>query len=292
MSKGENTGHRYYSGFDNVSTETLENFLEADFNASEDERSDVDTIIYINKLLGERETADEKASAEDIAAAKKEFYEKYYPCDDENFLFDFDEANDRPLDDKKQANVVRKTSFFWRRAVSVAAIFVVVLLGGTATAGALGYDPWKTVAQWTDNVFWFQSAKETPTTELQQTVEQYGFTEKLVPKWLPEGYDYVSTETSEYGNDVRIFAVFEKTVGTEIDNICIDVSYAEADDVHTIYEKDEQEVIAYAAGGVEHYILFDHEYTGIVWKNAKIECSVSGKFTQEEAKKIIDSIYE
>jgi hypothetical protein len=27
-------------------------------------------------------------------------------------------------------------------------------------------------------------------------------------------------------------------------------------------------------------------------KNAKIECSVSGKFTQEEAKKIIDSIYE
>jgi hypothetical protein len=90
MSKGENTGHRYYSGFDNVSTETLEKFLEADFNASEDERSDVDTIIYINKLLGERETADEKASAEDIAAAKKEFYEKYYPCDDENFLFDFE----------------------------------------------------------------------------------------------------------------------------------------------------------------------------------------------------------
>jgi hypothetical protein len=29
-----------------------------------------------------------------------------------------------------------------------------------------------------------------------------------------------------------------------------------------------------------------------VTKNAKIECSVSGKFTQEEAKKIIDSIYE
>ena len=60
----------------------------------------------------------------------------------------------------------------------------------------------------------------------------------------------------------------------------------------SIYEKDSNNVITYSVDGIEHYIMTNLERTKAVWMADNYECSITGKFSIEEAEKMIDSIYE
>ena len=72
-------GRLDYSKFDNVDTDILEALLRADFDAPEAERMEPEAALYILNLLAERQENEEAAEQFDVAAAKAEFDEKYYP---------------------------------------------------------------------------------------------------------------------------------------------------------------------------------------------------------------------
>ena len=288
MLRVENNGHLDYSEFDNASTEALQAFLEADFNAPEDERVDVETIIYITKLLCERENAET-----DVAAAKEVFRQKYYPINDDKFLFDFAEDDTASENKKKVVDIKDFRASFLRHVAGVAVIFVIVLFGGTVTAAAFGYNPWSAIAEWTDEKFWFESTKTSRTAELQQTLDDYGIYLPVAPNWLPQDYKQIDSNILQTETRTYIDYSYMRLTGDEEECLGIGITYHAPEDKFTaVYEKDAAEVITYTVNGIDHYIMYNMDCRTIAWVNTNVECVINGRFSIEEAKKMIDSIYE
>ncbi len=290
MSKVEEKGRPKYSKFDKMDTSVLEAILRADFDAPEAERLDVEVIIYISNLLAERQEIPQP----DVNKAKEEFFKYYYPL--EKSIYDFDDEDDNNFevetDTNKAASTMDKVLPFrkrlWRKFASAAAVFVIFMFGGTLTAYAFGYDPFAAVARWNDEHFWFE--KQINTTEITDILSDYSDVEHLVPKWLPEGYEFENVDIVQYPNGRIIRSSFVKNVDNEEFHICINYKQ-DLDNVQTIYEKTDDDAIIYDKGGVEHYIIQNSTNLTIVWLSNDLECSIVGSFSVAEAKKIINSLY-
>ncbi len=112
----------------------------------------------------------------------------------------------------------------------------------------------------------------------------------MVPKWLPEGYEFENVNIVQYPNGRIIRSSFVKNVDNEEFHICINYKQ-DLDNVQTIYEKTDDDAIIYDKGGVEHYIIQNSTNLTIVWLSNDLECSIVGSFSVAEAKKIINSLY-
>ncbi len=290
MLKVEEKGRPKYSKFDKMDTSVLEAILRADFDAPEAERLDVEVIIYISNLLAERQEIPQP----DVNKAKEEFFKYYYPL--EKSIYDFDDEDDNNFevetDTNKAASTMDKVLPFrkrlWRKFASAAAVFVIFMFGGTLTAYAFGYDPFAAVARWNDEHFWFE--KQINTTEITDILSDYSDVKHLVPKWLPEGYEFENVDIVQYPNGRIIRSSFVKNVDNEEFHICINYKQ-DLDNVQTIYEKTDDDAIIYDKGGVEHYIIQNSTNLTIVWLSNDLECSIVGSFSVAEAKKIINSLY-
>ena len=293
MSKVEKNGHQKFAKFDNVSTEALEAFLKADVDAADAEQADIDTIIYISQLLSERRKA-AGAPDTDIEAAREDFLEKYYPMKEyPEALYDIgygDMAAIPAVPSAADRAASRKARIFWlRHTARVAAIVLMLVFGGTFTANALGYDPWRAIGEWSEDVLWFTSGSST-TIELQQALDEYGISGDIIPHKLPNGYRYVGIDMSD--DHTKWVALYEKQVGSIVDSILIDIKLNSDDLQVRVCEKDPKDVITYNAYGIEYFIITNLDSREIIWQNGNIECCIIGQFTREEAERMVDSIYE
>lgn len=57
-------------------------------------------------------------------------------------------------------------------------------------------------------------------------------------------------------------------------------------------EKDSALDVSYVRTGIDHHIVVDQSFVKVAWSNGTFECHVTGSITEEEAREIIDSIYE
>lgn len=295
MSRVEKNGHQKFAKFDNVSTEALEAFLKADVDAADAEQADIDTIIYISQLLSERRKAAGAPDA-DIEAAREDFLEKYYPMkEDPEALYDIgygDMAAIPAVPSAADRAASRKARIFWlRHTARVAAIVLMLVFGGTFTANALGYDPWRAIGEWSEDVLWFSFGNST-TIELQQAVEEYDISDGIVPQQLPRGYKFIGMDVVKDELHIKWFALYEKHTENTTDAITIEIDYRLDDTNMQVYEKDTEDKVVYIAGGIEHYIITNLQNREIVWQNGNIKCCIIGQFTKEEAEKMVDSIYE
>ncbi len=291
MLKVENNEHQNYSRFDDMPTDVLEAFLAADVDAPEAEQMDIEAIIYITDLLAERRKAAHTYPKKDVATAKAEFFEYYYPLAEKGeTAYDFaDEEASNPVQYNKPKAWV---GWLRRMGVAVAAVFV-LLLTGTVTAAAFGYNPWQTVAKWTDDILWFEPTNANPTVDLQASLDAYGIVEQVTPTWLPEGYEFVSLDTWEDDSIIEFASLYTRTVDDEEENLSLNIVCHLTGDVSAkIYQKDDAKVILHTVNGIDHYIICNVNCRAIVWQNLNAECSINGQFTEKEAIKIIDSIYE
>ncbi len=290
MLKVEEKGRPKYSKFDKMDTSVLEAILRADFDAPEAERLDVEVIIYISNLLAERQEIPQP----DVNKAKDEFFKYYYPL--EKSIYDFDDEDDNNFevetDTNKAASTMDKVLPFrkrlWRKFASAAAVFVIFMFGGTLTAYAFGYDPFAAVARWNDEHFWFE--KQINTTEITDILSDYSDVEDLVPKWLPTGYEFEEVKIIQYPDGCMIRSSFVKDAENDEQHICINYRQGMAN-MEKHYEKNSDEAIIYDKGGIEHYIIQNSTNLEIIWLNDDLECSIVGRFSVAEAKKIINSLY-
>lgn len=290
MLKVEEKGRPKYSKFDKMDTSVLEAILRADFDAPEAERLDVEVIIYISNLLAERQEIPQP----DVNKAKEEFFKYYYPL--EKSIYDFDDEDDNNFevetDTNKAASTMDKVLPFrkrlWRKFASAAAVFVIFMFGGTLTAYAFGYDPFAAVARWNDEHFWFE--KQINTTEITDILSDYSDVKHLVPKWLPEGYEFENVDIIPYPDGCIIRSSFVKDTEDEEQHIFINYRQG-MPNMQSHYEKTSDDAIIYAKGGVEHYIIHNSTNLTIVWLSDDLECSIVGRFSVAEAKKIINSLY-
>lgn len=187
MSDLEKKNRADYSKYDEMGTEALKEILRLDFQMSEEAESDMDAILYISEVIAKREK-----EPPDVEAAWERFSTKYRPyVTDGRSLYDFDDEDDMPEAVPGDAAAESDVRVFdaaperrrWRgtrqlvRLAVIAAIMTAFLVVTSATAYALGFDVWGTIAQWTKDTFSFvsspvgESRMDTDTTEGLSDVE-------------------------------------------------------------------------------------------------------------------------
>lgn len=224
MSNGENKGSQKYRKFDKMSTEVLEAILRADFDTPEAGRMDIEATMYISGLLAERR----KMGTMEAEAARAEFYEYYYPLDKSVYDFGEEAQEEEPGERRQMGRIV------WRRFATVAAVFVILMFGGTVTAYALGYNPLAAIGRWTEDFFWFE--ERTVTGELADKLAEYGYPENIVPRWLPEGYTLDSIDVDEFEYSFNsISATFIRGAGEETETLIIGYTKYVGDNKDALY---------------------------------------------------------
>lgn len=108
------------------------------------------------------------------------------------------------------------------------------------------------------------------------------------PQWFPERFGELKVTGSVMPDHKSVYAWAE----TEQKDF-ISLSYSkEGEGIRkTAVEKDGNPPILYEKGGVQHYLLTDHEWRKAIWMQGDIECIIRGNITEKEIKQIIDSFY-
>ena len=283
MKKPHEQSNQDISGYQSMSDEELTELLLRDIRLPEEEESNTDEIISIVEEVVKRKEEQSSSEIVDVDAAWESFQQRFLAAsgDADALCQEKEERN------KKQASNRWKHAI-WRFAC-VAAVFAVILLTNTITASAFGNNLWGTVAEWTKGTFGFHSEgtiiKQNDEITSAFSINQVN--EKLVPSWFPEGYRFDEIEV----NETLRATIFQIKYSSEESDIWITIRKLEEPTAVT-YEKDDNEVIMYEAGGIKHYIMTDIGIRKIVWAIQEYECNITGDFSLQDAKRIINSIYK
>ncbi len=286
MLESKNSIPRDFSRFDKLSTEELREIIRQDSMLAEDEESDMDAILYIMGVLANRE---KEENIVDVKAAWQSFKENYYPYDSEEPLYQFNDLDKN----KKAETTVRR---HWRKPltkiVSIAAAICLILLTGTVTAYALGYNLWGAIAVWTQDTFGFYRKDEIqthrPFPNLSMALDTYGITGPILPTWLPEGYEEDFVEISE----VPVGVFFSSTCKAASKEVKVSIySYSNDSSPHRTFESN-GEVKEYSHNGIMFYIMKNDVYYRVVWAINNNECSILCSLQEKELFRMIDSINE
>lgn len=267
------------SRFDSMSDEELRAFLQLDASKPEGEASDMEEVLYVMELLSVRRK--EKGESRDPYQAFEEFKAHYAP--EGSF--------------PETAPAKPKVHFRWNRVVAIAATLA-LLLGMIMTVGASKFDLFQIIAKWTKETFYTGKAisgnqmeaepditSDFPYAELQSILFEQNVMERIVPTWVPEGFDlqefafYELPQCNNYrvyhrrGEDELTFEVKE----------CFE-------EVPLQIERSSSLLEVYTLAGIDYYIFENNEQLQVEWVNKKYECWIHGNITLTEAKQIIDSI--
>ena len=197
-----------------------------------------------------------------------------------------------PLPSKGDAHPVRPKRYRKLiRVALVAAVVVAFMAAISVTAAAMGYNLWGWLPIWSNEDVRFVS--ETPTAEpreddthgIPSVLASLGITEPLYPSWLPE--DLKRTETKTFEEPLFLY---ENFMGNNRE-LSITISSI-ADFGSKVYQKEDEPPIEYTVDSVIHYLIENTDELSAVWHTEDYTVLIVGNVTENEMKKIIDSIYE
>lgn len=290
-----------HSKFDNMSTAELNEYLRQD---SYCEDSNLDDILYVMEVLERREKEDGNYSPPDVQKAWAEF-QKYYNTEDNDGkpLHDFDDEFDDMFGSEPTAEIIsiKKARKGLSRTVKLltsvaAAIFVVII--GSVTAKALGYDIWDAVIVWTKDTFGFVTTVNEPEstyyvkqipeelTELNDLMLNHGLSNKLIPSYIPEGYKLANLEYADLDDADTIFC----QLSNGSNDIMLIYSRYSGDFTSFQLEKDALSPEKYESGGTTYYIMSNMDDYLVSWLSDNVECTISGIPSHDEALKMITSL--
>ena len=278
------TSTRDFSHLDKLSTEELQEILRQD-SLLDDDSSDIDTILYITDLLAKR--SDSSNNSKDVEAAWKSFKENYYPyISDPEPLYSFDSPEDKVVKAKPR-HLSRAM-----RTLSVAAVLAVVIISGSLTASAFGYNLWGAVAEWTRDTFGFTQSSQNngiyPFENLRDALAAYDIDEPIVPQWIPDGYGEDTVQAAETP-DSKIIVAVSKYGSKEIK---LEVKiFDDPSNRHWLYEMFEDDVEKYFSNGIDFYIMKNDDFTRVSWAVGNNECSILCSLKPKEIYRMVDSIF-
>lgn len=289
-----------HSKFDNMSTAELNEYLRQD---SYCEDSNLDDILYVMEVLERRERQDGNYSPPDVQKAWAEF-QKYYNTEDNDGkpLRDFDDEFDDMFGSEPAAEIIsiKKARKGLRRTVKslisvAAAIFVVII--GSVTAKALGYDIWDAVIVWTKDTFGFVTTvnepKPTPyvkqipeeLADLKNLMTEHSLSDELIPGYIPEGYKMSNLEYDNLGDADTIFC----QLSNGANDIMLIYSIHSGNSNSFQLEKDALSPEKYESGGTTYYLMSNMDDYFVTWLSDNVECTISGIPSRDEALKMIAS---
>lgn len=296
MSAPEGSKNRDYSRYDQMSTAELEQLLRLDFQTSEAEESDLDTILYLSDLLARRN------GPSDSDAAWTQFQTKYRPCANGRSLYDLGDGGEALPPSPRQPSVAQRRPRHTRRLrrlAVLAAILAACLLSGIV-AQAAGVDILGSIARWTDETFRFVSPSSASvsgsgstsdtgqgdTGQPQSLLQSLGM-ESRFPTWHPDGFFSGGLNITELNGSISAHVTFSA------DNRSYSVSivhYTQPHDKTGTFEKDDTPVEEYDHNGQTFYILSNLDTLTATTYDGEFLTMIGGMLTREEIKAVIDSI--
>lgn len=289
-----------------LSMQELEELLRLDARSQPSELTNMNFIFRVLEEIEKRELEHPDGRLPDVDAAWESFQQNYLPtAGDGRSLYEDCEDDLSPSRHARSlhpGNALRPHRRV-RRVILAAALLAV--LGGSIAAQAAGLDIFGIIAHWTAETFHFEITGTSDRNEssqpalapgakaeyasLQEAADAYGIT-GVVPAWWPDGFELAELKTSVNQNRVMINAFYQAGAKSFTASIR---QYAFAESAGTvIYEKDGNKVILYEKNGIVHYIMSNLDQKRAVWKSGLLECSISGDLTEQELKKMVDSIYQ
>ena len=247
----------------------------------------------IDKYLTILDEKDTSAADYDATASLAVFREKHY-----HFFLQLESEVH-----SESANHRRPLCLHWR-AVSLVGIAVILLFGCMITAQALGLNIFGAMARWTDDIFRFGSPDQTANIQissestgsdmeyssLADALQAYGISEPITPNWYPLEFSLTDIKAMPSSEVIKFQANYE----TDNRFYAITIrQYSSIEDTDSgTFEKDNSSVIVYERNGINHYLMTNNGQIRAVWINQSIMCSISGDLSEDELKRMIDSIYE
>lgn len=263
-----------FSKYRDMSTEELEAILGADFLLDSD-GADPELAEYILEVITER---DALSIRENVGTAQ-EGWERF----SEGYLRDPEER------ERKHGHGGSRLA---RRAAGLAAVFAGLLVLGSAGAYAAGIDVLQAIAGWTQETFTFVRPGEPETEDVPQQLaglaeelERQGVTEKVIPGYLPEGYELVSENI--YQSKDMFSCDINLTNGKD-EIIFLYIIHGEKIDFgQSQKDKNSPDIINFK--GILYYVFENNEESVVAWVNGRIEGLITG-LPKSEIEKVIKSI--
>lgn len=197
-----------------------------------------------------------------------------------------------PLPSKGDAHPVRPKRYRKLiRIALVAAVIVALMTAISVTAAAMGYNLWGWLPIWGNEDLRFVA--ETPERELREDDAQdiptvlatLGITEPLYPTWLPEDLKCDKVRTIE-----EPLFLLENYQGNGRE---LSITISSIDDFGAkVYQKEDEPPIEYTVNSVIHYLIENTDELSAVWHTENYNVLIVGNVTENEMKRIIDSVYE
>lgn len=182
----------------------------------------------------------------------------------------------------------------------IAAVLIILL--GTVTVQAGGWNPLAAFARWTSEIFQIggssvdYAAIRTRPLEvgesasydtLQEAVDAFGIDAPIIPQWIPERFTLKEVIAANKTSGILIRADYVS------DDEAFQIRYNETSalDLSSIEIEDSNEE-TYMVKEISHYILTDLGRQKVTWQNGELECRMFGNVSEEEMKEMINSIYE
>lgn len=302
------TKQTYHSGEDpaameQLSTRRLEELLLQDFHAPDNGRRDMSGLYHAAQELASREPSPNF----ETDRAWRSFQENYLPfaeCASQDSVYD---DGVPPSSDAAPGRRPLFRSRRWLRVAVAAAVLAAALLSLSLVAAASGFDLWRRLAQWTDEVIQLTPAQtgqadmddirlpEEPKeyATLQEALSDCGLARSIAPRQIPDGFQLVELVVDTLSTNSLIFhAAYQRDEDVLTQFIRIHLPREDGGtDSYAHFQKDEGDPIPYEAGGVIHLLSTNAGRAVAVWANGPAECAISGDITIEELQQIIDSIY-
>lgn len=297
-----------YQFLEQMSTEKLKSIVRADFESGDSEDAANDEFITrVMEVIAQREEEDPTAPHFDVEAGWKDFQENYCPTAGKTIDVYGDNKQNKLVHEssktEEQADLKapqpKRAGHRFLRIITIAA--AVVCLCAVA-ANAFEINIFKMFAQWTQEIFQFhteeissQGAEYTSGTVLDssQTLEdalkKAGITQPVSPKWIPEGFTFVTMDAYPDIGEPLYTALYENE--TTDHTIIVSVNVHQKPQA-SIQEKDDSQITVHTAGGIDHYIMQNEGELSATWFVDNLECKISGDVTESEMETMINSIYE
>lgn len=192
---------------------------------------------------------------------------------------------------KEKLHHVRHIHMLTRGAGVAAAVIVL----STVAANALGFHPIHAILQWAEGIVQvcinpsgtMELPNNTPSEyhSLAEALEQNGIDATGLPTWIPQDYSIYSITSKVSDGIVKCVAEFESNRGDLMMRV---TSYA-IENTIAVEERDESSR-CYSKGNVDYYIISNNDQVKISWQIGLNAYVIGGQISENEAKKIIDSI--
>lgn len=273
--------NRDFSQYDLMETEELEKILRLDAEAPEGAESDTELLLYVMEVLARRRNNNHNIAEKNAHSAWSEFQAHYMP----------EIKLDNPKKEKRH-----HTSPWLRRAVSIAAVLVLVLsIPVTAKALSIG-EIWDIFARWAKETFSFVSGENTEVSEpspenintadsLHEALHKFKLDSSILPNWIPNGFELDKVEED-------ISPIQKSYTALYLDGdmyLRIQVRTHLSEDIQN-NEIENEPIEIYVSDGIEYFIFQNLDQLRAIWAVDSYECLITGDVTLDEIKMMIDSI--